>query len=127
VSYKTIKTVEAAFKAMGIDLTQVEQMYASVPEDFRKNEIKNFKRSVIVKAINGKWVADWSDTNQKKWFVWWWASKKEPGSPAVGLRLYGCAFDGASAYVGPRHVFETEAQTRHYAEYFKEFDEEFYS
>lgn len=125
--YPKIVSIEAAFEAAGYDLAAVPQMFAGVPEKHRMQAVKNFKREVIAAAINGEWQADWSDNQQKKWFPWWWVSRRESGSPVVSLSLNDCFCVSAIAYVGPRQVFETKEQAQHYANHFRDFDEEFYS
>ncbi len=124
--YKSIKTIDAALAAKGYDLAQVEEMFAAVPDELRKGIIKTFTRELIISAINGTWKADYSNRKQKKWFPWYVVQNEEP-SPAVGLSLDVCRYDRARASVGPRHTFETEEQARHYATYFREFDEQYYS
>ena len=125
--YKKITTIEHVLKAKGIaDLAVIDAMFAGVPAEFREDQKKSFIISLIASAINGDWQADWDNTDQNKYYPWYWVEEKESGSGvALSLDVVGCDF--AHADVAPRHVFETREQAAHAAKYFQSFYESYYS
>jgi hypothetical protein len=77
------------------------------------------KLKVITKAINQGWVADWDNTNQRKWFPWFVLSSGFGFSHAN----FGC--DATVTDVGSRLCFESEEKAayagRQFLELYKEF------
>ena len=124
--YSKIVTEQAAFDAEGIDMQTLDKMFENVPEKFRPFMKTSMRRAVTMSAINGPHVADWTKTDEKKWFPVWLASAKD-GSSSVGLSLGVCGYGGSNALAGARHVLKSKEMTQHYAAHFRELDEDFYS
>ena len=68
--YKTIKSFEDACKFLGIEPTLPE--LKEIPEEFRKPVIAAYKLMIIFKAINNGWKPDWSNSEERKYFPWFW-------------------------------------------------------
>jgi hypothetical protein len=103
-NYTDIKSFEDACRVLNIDPTFVDG------SSFSKDNIAYEKMKVIIKAINGvDWKADFSDTNQVKFYNWYIYT----GS---GLRFsYSLTYYGnTSTDIGARLCFES----REKAEYF---------
>jgi hypothetical protein len=66
-----IKTFEDAQRETGRpDVPEFENL----PEDLRDYFKAQYKMIVIAEALNEGWKADWSNSNQKKWFPWLYMS-----------------------------------------------------
>lgn len=63
-NFEDIKTFEDACKKSGIDPHSIG-LYGDTPDELAYKKLK-----VITRAINGDWVLDWNNTNQRKWFPW---------------------------------------------------------
>ena len=66
-----IKTYEDALKETG--RPDVPDMSA-FPEDMRKHFTALYKMVVIVEALNEGWKPDWNNTDERKFFPWFWIS-----------------------------------------------------
>jgi hypothetical protein len=86
--------------------------------------IAYYKLCTIAEALNEGWVPDWADTDQYKWFPWWYVS--------TDRSLAGLAFAYSShtathaiAYYGSRLGFKTESLAQYAADQFKDLYEAF--
>ena len=89
-----IKTYEDALKETG--RPDVPDMSA-FPEDMRKHFTALYKMVVIVEALNEGWKPDWNNTDERKFFPWFWIS---PSSFAFLDSDYD--YEGALAGSGSR-------------------------
>lgn len=105
MSYKQITSFEIACEKMGISTNLPD--VSSWPASLRRSMIALYKLTVIRDAIVGAWKADWDNSNQKKWFCWFWMNK-------AGFRLYGVyyGYDVTATTSGARLCYETEEQAR---------------
>ena len=69
--FRTIKTVEDAFKKNGYDSTKLPD-FSMIPEKFRTQLTTCFLLMVIFEAINDGWEPDFSDHSQGKYYPWPW-------------------------------------------------------
>ena len=69
--YKTIKTFEDACKKENIDPEKLPGV-KDLPEDLTKPIIAVYKLFIIFLAINNGWKPDWSNSDQYKYFPWYW-------------------------------------------------------
>lgn len=92
--YKTIKSFEDACKKLGIS-TKIT-VNSGLPE-MNKTNIALYKLMVIYKAINNGWEANWDNSNQRKYYPWFYM-----GSGGFGFSAahYGC--NAAGSTVGSR-------------------------
>lgn len=93
---------ELACKKLKLDHSKLPDT-SGLLEEFAKPIIALYKLMVIAKAWNGKWVANWDDYSQYKWFPWFYMNQP-------GFRFYGtyCAVTGSDAAGGSRLCFASE-------------------
>lgn len=68
--FRTIKTFEDACHK--IRVTPALPTMLNGCQELMKATIAAYKLMVIFQAINDGWIPDWSNTNQTKWFPWFW-------------------------------------------------------
>ena len=119
--YAEIKTVEDAFRYKGID-PDFKPDFSYYPDKYMQEyKLSEFKLEMVVSAINGGWVADWSNTKQKKWYVFFSISSSGFG---FSFTVYYCEY--SSTIVGSRLVFESEEKAAYAAKIFIKLYEELY-
>jgi hypothetical protein len=99
--FRTIKTVEDAFKKNGYDSTKLPD-FSMIPEKFRTQLTTCFLLMVIFEAINDGWEPDFSDHSQGKYYPWPWVLSS-------GFGFSGSTYDygGAITLVGSRLCTDT--------------------
>ena len=95
-----IKTFEDAQKETG---RQDVPDFSNVPEDLRAYFEAQYKTIVIAEALNEGWKANWEDSNQKKWFPWFYMS-----SSGFVFDDTLCACSRAYAGSGSRLCFKSD-------------------
>jgi hypothetical protein len=96
--YKTIQKPEDAFKRLGMDPAVMPDI-SKLPERFSFLTVL-FILSVIVEAVNNGWKADFSNHNQRKYFIYGWVSSSGLGfSDSAYFCDYADAFVGFPLYV----------------------------
>ena len=94
-----------------------------MPEHRRVHSKMQFILETVVECINGGWVVDWSNTKQKKWYVFFSISSSGFG---FSYACYDC--EAADTSVGSRLVFESEEKAAYAAKIFiKLYEEYFYA
>jgi|SRR5581483_1645891 len=113
-----IKTFEGACKILGLDPVKVLPKVVSFPKAHQKSIIATAKLIIINEALNfvdngkKKWVPDWNNTSQGKYYPWFWLDKP-------GFRLYMVYFADSISNVGARLVYRTRALAEYAAKQFK--------
>ena len=115
-----VKSYEDACAILGIDPHTSMPDTSDCPKEDRKAYVAFHKLVVITRALNEGWRPDWSNTNQPKWFNWWW-TKVMRASP---VRSY-FAPSSSDAHFGSRLCFKSEALADYAAETFKELYEDY--
>src|ERR1035437_5555493 len=69
--YKTIKTFEDACKKLGVDPSKLPDV-SGILEEFAKPIIAAYKLMIIYKAINNGWKPNWSNSDQYKYYPWFY-------------------------------------------------------
>lgn len=115
-----VKSYEDACAILGIDPHTSMPDTSDCPKEDRKAYVAFHKLVVITRALNEGWRPDWSNTNQPKWFNWWW-TKVMRASPVRSLY----APSAADATIGSRLCFKSEALADYAAETFKELYEDY--
>ncbi|HEY5591553.1 MAG TPA: hypothetical protein VIK55_11110 [Paludibacter sp.] len=64
---ESIKTLEDACNATGMPATPE---FSEVPEEMREFLKALYAAVIITKALVGDWKADWTDSNQYKYYPW---------------------------------------------------------
>ena len=75
-----------------------------------------YKLTIIAKAINKGWVADFTNHDQRKWFPVFWINK----TAGVAARSSSSGFDFALSSFVSRLCFETEQMSDYASEAFEE-------
>ena len=65
-----IKTFEDACKALSISETLPD--VSNIPEEFSKSIIAFYKLCIIAKALNGEWIPDLLNSNQIKFYTYFY-------------------------------------------------------
>ena len=91
------------------------------PKEDRKAYVAFHKLVVITRALNEGWRPDWANTNQPKWFNWWWAN----GNAGLASAYSYSAPSASHASIGSRLCFKSEALADYAAETFKELYEDY--
>jgi hypothetical protein len=102
---EVIKSFEDAVKATGRPNTPD---FRDVPEDLREYFEGQYQMVVIAEALNEGWKPNWDDSNEPKYFPYFWKEEEGVSSGFVFCyTYYGCS----SAYAGNglRLCFRTRA------------------
>ncbi len=68
MDYKEIKSFEDACKKLGIEALLPD--FGMIPEKSQIPMLAHYQLCIIVEAINGGWVPDWTDWSQYKYYAW---------------------------------------------------------
>lgn len=96
--YKDIKTVEDAFSFLGINYTEWLEKHKELPSDV----LAYMQLTHISKAINGGEWMTYENTNEYKYYPWFYAK----GSPS-GFSFGVCGYVRGNSSVGSRLTFKT--------------------
>jgi len=80
--------------------------------------IAQYKLWTIADAIRDGWKPDYSNTDQWKWYAYFYfeSAKTKQGRPTL---VFGCAaYWNRASYVGSRLCFETRAQAEYFGKKF---------
>ncbi len=116
--FRTIETVQDAFKRLGMDPTEVPDL-SKIPERFREPLMGAYNLMVGFDAVNDGWRADYSKRDQKKWYAWPWVNSAGSGF-VFSYSYYFCG--GTNAYVGSRLCTKSR---EHIVHMFEKFNEEY--
>lgn len=115
---RMIKTFEGACKVLGHDPVKVLPKVTGYPKAHQKALIATSKLIIINEALNfmdngkKKWVPDWNNTSEGKYYPWFWMDKP-------GFRLYAVVYVRTGANVGSRLIYRTRALAEYAAKQFK--------
>jgi len=127
MEYTQIVSVEAALKAKGF-APDFAPDFSYYPDEYmRRFKLAEFKLEQVISAINGSWVADWTNTNQYKYYPWWnIIEKKKSAFSGRGLLLRDVNHDCDNTTVAPCIVFESREKAAYAAKIFLSLYEEYY-
>ena len=114
--FRTIETVQDAFKKLGMDPSEVPDL-SRIPERFREPLMGVYNLMVGFDAINDGWRADFSKKDQKKWYAWPWVNSAGSGFGFTGSVYY---YGGTYAGVGSRLCTDAREKIVHLFEKFNE-------
>ncbi len=125
--YRTIETIEDAFKRKEIPFQSVKEFEeflngSSIPERFREPLLAVYQLFVGIEAINDNWKADFTN-RELKYFPW--ARVNSSGSGFVFSRS-GCGYDNAGTTVGSLLCTKNSEQTEHAFEKFQDLYKKFW-
>lgn len=116
--YTSIKTFEDASKKQGIEPQLPEIM--AVHTEAIKSMIAYYKLVIIFLAINNGWTPVWSNSNQYKYFPYFWVLSSGFGFGGSGY-VYVRSHSGA----GSRLCTDTREKALYIAEQFKDIYQEY--
>ena len=101
-NYTDIKTIEDAIEALGMDSSVIERKPNETSDEWAYRMLK-----IVVKAINQDWIADWNNSNQKKYWPYFNLSS--------GFGFSGTDYfcDYTFTFVGSRLCFESEEKAKY--------------
>ena len=105
MDFKELTTYEAICKVDGVDPVQSLPFPKFTSEEEKAvNEVaKNFR---IVRVLNGGWVPDWYNWDERKWMLWFDMSPEgTAGGSAAGFSLFAVDGDHGCSFVGSRLIF----------------------
>jgi hypothetical protein len=101
-----VKTFADACEVLEIDQDDIWD------ESDDQDEVAYKQLKVIVRALNEGWEPNYNNSNERKWYPWFYMDK-----PA-GFRLDVCFYGVAGTTVGARLVFKSEELARYAATQF---------
>lgn len=106
-----VKTYEDACKVLGVEPINEQNAKA---QGFRSDEIARRKLETIAAALNEGWKPDWNNTDQYKYYPYFYIQENAKGAPA-GLscaNAYNAAAN-ATAHFGSRLCFYASRLARY--------------
>jgi len=107
-SWQDIKSFEDALEILG---RSKEEVYKGTYDPLIQNQLEI---ETIIEAINEKWVPNFADVNQPKWYIWF--SFSGSGFSSSGAN---CGYDGAHSCIGSRFLFQNKEKTIYFAKNFE--------
>lgn len=107
-----VKTYEDACKVLGVEPINEQNAKA---QGFRSDEIARRKLETIAAALNEGWKPDWNNTDQYKYYPYFYIQENAKGKGSAGLS-YASTFRTASttlAYFGSRLCFYASRLARY--------------
>lgn len=99
-NWEDIKTVDEACKYLGEIDNEVRELglLQNIPNLSRKT-LATQELVVITKALNSGWIADFDDSDQYKYILWWYPGKE--------FRLGGVSYCSVSSHVPARLCYKS--------------------
>lgn len=118
-----VRSYADACNALGIEPMNEQNMKA---QGFRPDEIARRKLETITEALNEGWKPDWNDTDQYKYYPYFYIEEnaKSKGSAGLSSALTICAAPAAFAHFGSRLCFHDSATARYAGRTFTELYEQ---
>jgi hypothetical protein len=104
MNYQDIKTVEDAFKAVGVDINKLPDFSMAPTEDQKALE-DHYKMIIVAKALNGDWKPNWQDDDEYKYFPYF--------DMEAGLVFYAYYCYFTYSHVGSRLCFHSSEIVEH--------------
>ena len=104
---EVIKSFEDAVKVTGRPNTPD---FSNVPEDLREYFEGQYQMVVIAEALNESWKPNWGDSNEPKYFAWFWhedTDNEEGVSSGFVFNGTDYGYSSACAGNGLRLCFKT--------------------
>lgn len=115
-----IKTVEDAYKHLGMDREKSLPQISNVSEKDKDYLICEFDLWIISRALNEDWEADFLDANQLKYFNWFYVDS------SGAFRFYDADFTHTHTHVGSRLCFKNRKIAKYAATQFIELYKRYY-
>ena len=118
--FKSIKSFEDACKTLGLN-PDVLPNTEGITDEFKKPIIAQYKLMVIFKAINNGWKPNWGDSDEYKYYPWYYML-----SSGFGFDGSDYSFTDAGTYVGSRLCTDTSEKAMYIAKIFEQEYKELY-
>lgn len=107
-----VKTYEDACKVLGVEPINEQNAKA---QGFRSDEIARRKLETIAAALNEGWKPDWNNTDQYKYYPYFYIQENAKGKGSAGLSCAIAYFAAAyaAAYFGSRLCFYASRLARY--------------
>lgn len=99
-----VKTYEDACKVLGVEPINEQNAKA---QGFRSDEIARRKLETIAAALNEGWKPDWNNTDQYKYYPYFYIQENAKGKGSAGLSYANTSYAATSALasIGSRLCF----------------------
>jgi hypothetical protein len=77
-----------------------------LPEKFRKQIIAFYKLLIVVEVLNEKWIPDWTNYSEYKYYPWFEFEKDATSQAGVAARYSFSGFDIALSFIVSRLCFK---------------------
>lgn len=118
-----VKTYEDACKVLGVEPINEQNAKA---QGFRSDEIARRKLETIAAALNEGWKPDWNNTDQYKYYPYFYIQENAKGKGSAGLS-YAYTINAATnsyAYFGSRLCFYASRLARYASNQFTDLYEQ---
>lgn len=107
-----VKTYEDACKVLGVEPINEQNAKA---QGFRSDEIARRKLETIAAALNEGWKPDWNNTDQYKYYPYFYIQENAKGKGSAGLSYAAtyCTATSTYAYFGSRLCFYASRLARY--------------
>lgn len=107
-----VKTYEDACKVLGVEPINEQNAKA---QGFRSDEIARRKLETIAAALNEGWKPDWNNTDQYKYYPYFYIQENAKGKGSAGLSCAGADYAAAytTAFLGSRLCFYASRLARY--------------
>lgn len=118
-----VKTYEDACKVLGVEPINEQNAKA---QGFRSDEIARRKLETIAAALNEGWKPDWNNTDQYKYYPYFYIQENAKGKGSAGLSFADAsgAATGAHAGIGSRLCFYASRLARYASNQFTDLYEQ---
>ena len=118
-----VKTYEDACKVLGVEPINEQNAKA---QGFRSDEIARRKLETIAAALNEGWKPDWNNTDQYKYYPYFYIQENAKGKGSAGLSFAGTSYAAASTYAhfGSRLCFYASRLARYASNQFTDLYEQ---
>lgn len=118
-----VKTYEDACKVLGVEPINEQNAKA---QGFRSDEIARRKLETIAAALNEGWKPDWNNTDQYKYYPYFYIQENAKGKGSAGLSYAHAnnAATSATATIGSRLCFYASRLARYASNQFTDLYEQ---
>lgn len=109
-----IKTIEDVLEDNNITQSDIDLMFANVPEHFKHQ----FIAELLCKSLNEGWIPNWNDSSEAKYYPWF-----KMGSS--GFRFSDYDYCYAVSFVGSRLCFKSRKLAEYAGQQFEDVYKQF--
>lgn len=118
-----VKTYEDACKVLGVEPINEQNAKA---QGFRSDEIARRKLETIAAALNEGWKPDWNNTDQYKYYPYFYIQENAKGKGSAGLSFAYTSYTASLTYaaIGSRLCFYASRLARYASNQFTDLYEQ---